>query len=115
MADEPKTIEATLGPYAGQRLTMSAADADAAIADGWARDPFEQHDPDAQPKEMTDEERQKALDAAEKAIHKLRGDEEAEGEADKPKEKPKAKPKPPTEVRDMIPDDNPGGYTRRDR
>src|SRR5262245_52536878 len=98
MADETKEIEGTVGPYAGQRLTLPAADADAAIADGWARDPFAPLDPNAEPpKLLTDEERQKVLEAANKAASKLRGEEPAD-------EPPKPKPAAKAEQRDMKPD-----------
>lgn len=73
MADEPKRIEATHGPYAGKRLDVPADVAEAAIADGWARDPFTEP---GEVKEMTDEQRQKVLESAEKAARKLRGEEE---------------------------------------
>lgn len=76
MADETKVIEAIAGPYAGQRLTVPAADADAAIKDGWARDPFAPVDPDAEPPELDQEAHDKMLTAAQKAARKLRGEEE---------------------------------------
>lgn len=91
MSDELKTIEGLYGPYAGKRLTVSPADAEQAIADRWAKDPFA---PVEEPKEgeelklLTDEERQEILDKAEKAAKKLRGEEE-EGE-DKPAAEKKA-------------------------
>lgn len=87
MADEDVMIEATAGPYAGKRLTMPAADAKKAIADGWARDPFaEMTDEDRQKAvdaaaAATDEDRQKVAEAAEKAARKLRGEEEADPSA----------------------------------
>jgi hypothetical protein len=88
MPDEDVVIEGLHGPYAGQRLTVSAADAKQAIADGWARDPFAEPE-DA--KEMTDEERAKVIAAAEKAGRKLRGEpEEDNGNKEK---KPAAKDK----------------------
>lgn len=88
MPDENKTIEATAGPYKGQRLTMPAADADQAIADGWARDPFAPAPgPDDKPaKEPTDEERQAVMDKAEKAAKKLRGETVEEESHDKTRE-----------------------------
>jgi hypothetical protein len=81
MADEPKMIEATLGPYAGQRLTVSPADFDKAIADKWAIDPFKEQpapaarltpkgqepkteEPQPLPPTMPAEERDAAIDAA---------------------------------------------------
>lgn len=78
--DDDSTIEATHGPYKGQRLTMKKADADKAIADGWAKDPFKLPD-EKQDKperdETSDEDKAdkhaKATEAAEKAANKLRG------------------------------------------
>jgi hypothetical protein len=64
MADETKQIDVFMGPYRGNRLTVSAADADAAVNAHWARDPHsgvpygEGHDP------LSDEERASALEAA---------------------------------------------------
>jgi hypothetical protein len=84
MADEPVVIEATAGPYAGQRLTVPAADAKQAIADGWARDPFAPAEEPKEVKEVTDEDRAKVAEAAEKAARKLRGEETKSLEADKP-------------------------------
>lgn len=70
MAEE-KMIEATAGPYAGQRISIPAGDADQAITDGWARDPFATPDPKAKPKEW---DMEKVGAAAEKAARKLRGE-----------------------------------------
>lgn len=64
MAEETKVIEATCGPYRGQRLTMLAADAVRAIADKWARDPGEVFDPDEPPPEITTEQQAMAIQAA---------------------------------------------------
>jgi hypothetical protein len=97
MSDEPVTIEATAGPYAGQRLTVPAADAKQAIADGWARDPFaevtdEDREKDRQKAaEMTDEDKAKVAEAAEKAARKLRGEDEAEENGGKGKKGAKDK------------------------
>lgn len=56
-----KEIEAILGPYRGNRLTMPAAEAQNAINDHWARDPYSEDPPhDA----LTEEERAHALEAA---------------------------------------------------
>jgi hypothetical protein len=75
---EDVMIEATHGPYAGKRLTVSEADAKAAIKDGWAKDPYAPPpEPTAEPaevKEVTEEDRQKILDAANKAAARLRGE-----------------------------------------
>ena len=76
MADETKRIEAIAGPYKGQRLDVPAADANRAIKDGWARDPFEPVDPDAAPPEFDQDKHDKMMVAAEKAARKLRGEEE---------------------------------------
>jgi hypothetical protein len=91
MTDETVTIEATAGPYAGQRLTVAAAEAKKAISEGWAKDPFAEP---AEVKELTDEERFKVLEAANKGASRLRGEEDADNgkkakedrslEADKP-------------------------------
>jgi hypothetical protein len=54
-------VEAIMGPYRGQRLTMTAADGQAAINDHWARDPVEalyEHEA------LDDEHRKEAIDAA---------------------------------------------------
>ena len=63
MTDETKEVQVILGPYRDSRLTMSAADATAAINDHWAVDPFapldeEPHDP------LSEQERQAAYDAS---------------------------------------------------
>jgi hypothetical protein len=76
---EDVMIEATHGPYAGQRLKVSEADAKSAIKDGWARDPFaEQPTEPVEAKEVSGEDRQKILDAANKAAAKLRGETEGD-------------------------------------
>lgn len=61
--EETKEVQVLCGPYRDSRLTMSAADATAAINDHWAIDPFapldeEPHDP------LTEQERQAAYDAS---------------------------------------------------
>jgi hypothetical protein len=63
MSDETREVQVILGPYRDSRLTMSAADATAAINDHWAVDPFapldeEPHDP------LTEQERQAAYEAS---------------------------------------------------
>jgi hypothetical protein len=94
---EDVLIEAIAGPYRGQRLTVSADDAKAAIKDGWARDPFAEPE---EPKEMTDEDRQKVAEAAEKAARRLRGEEETEA------------PKPSVEAKAVEPEQS-GSYETR--
>lgn len=61
---------------------MSKSEADAAISEGWAIDPFKPVEPDKEPKQLTDEERAHVLEKAEQGIAKLRGEEK-----DKEKEK----------------------------
>ena len=64
MADETRQIQVLLGPYRDHRLTVSAADADAAINNHWAVDPF-RAPPDEEPHPpLSDEERTAALEAA---------------------------------------------------
>jgi hypothetical protein len=76
---EDVMIEATHGPYAGQRLKVSEADAKSAIKDGWAKDPFaEQPTEPAEVKEVSSEDRQKILEAAHNAAAKLRGETEGD-------------------------------------
>lgn len=64
MADETKQIDVFMGPYRGNRLVVSAADADAAVNAHWSRDPHSGeaygtgHDP------LSDDERAAALEAA---------------------------------------------------
>ena len=75
MSEDVVVIEATHGPYAGKRLTVSEADAKAAIKDGWAVDPFaEKPTEPVEVKEVSDEDRQKIIEAANKAAAKLRGE-----------------------------------------
>lgn len=90
-AQTEKLVEATAGPYRGQRLTLPIADADQAVKDGWAKDPFAAPPTDeelAEAKLPTEEERLKVEEAAAKAARKLRGEEEPAAE------KPAAKPAP---------------------
>jgi hypothetical protein len=68
--DEPAVVQVIAGPYAGQRLTMPKADADAAVAEKWAIDPSapppkEEEEKEAKP--MTQEERAEIKAIAEKA------------------------------------------------
>jgi hypothetical protein len=108
--DEPAMVQATVGPYAGQRLTMSRADADAAIADKWAIDPFAPPKTPEQQKEAedmkppTEKEAAEIKAKAEKAARKLRGEPEPD-ESDKDKSKAAA-------TRDMAAD-RPAPYATR--
>jgi hypothetical protein len=63
MTDETTEVQVILGPYRDSRLTMSTADATAAINNHWAVDPFapldeHPHDP------LTEQERQDAYEAS---------------------------------------------------
>jgi len=65
MADETRQIQVLLGPYRDHRLTVSAADAETAINDHWAIDPFATLEPDEEPHPpLSEEERTHALEAA---------------------------------------------------
>jgi hypothetical protein len=55
-------VDVIMGPYRDNRLTMTAADADAAINAHWARDPLGEEDPDHPP--LTDQQRSDALAAS---------------------------------------------------
>jgi hypothetical protein len=76
--DEPAVVHVVAGPYAGQRLTMPKADADAAIADKWATDPNapppKEGEKEAKP--LTEEEHAEIKAKAETAARKLRGEPE---------------------------------------
>jgi hypothetical protein len=113
--DEPAVVQVIAGPYAGQRLTMSMADADAAIADKWAIDPNAPA-PTEEPKAMTDDERAQIAEKAEKAARKLRGEAEPT-KAAKPEAEPAVEAQPPprqeTATRDLGAD-NPPRYPTRD-
>jgi hypothetical protein len=100
-----------MGPYRDHRLSVSAADADAAINAHWAADPFPP--PDDHPHDpLTEEERTAALEAA-TAWAQAQWD-AAQG-VSTPKEGPPTRAKKAEEKRDMKPDDHSGGYTTRER
>lgn len=89
---ETRTIEALVGPFRHSIITIDKADADRAIKDGWARDPFNPFVP------VADVDSVKALAAAEAAAKKIRG--EPDKAKDKPapaKEEKQAEPKPAPE------------------
>jgi hypothetical protein len=88
---ETRTIEALMGPFRHSIITIDKADADKAIKDGWARDPFNNF---AEPVEVDSE---KALAAAEAAAKKIRGEPEAKPAKSAPKEEKQAAPKPAAE------------------
>jgi len=54
-------VEALMGPYRGQRLTMTAADGQAAINDHWARNPVEA---EYEHEQLDDAHRKEAWDAS---------------------------------------------------
>jgi hypothetical protein len=72
-AEGNKVVDVMMGPYRGHRLKMPAAEADKAIIDSWARDPFSPL-PIPQPKEgeadmgqppfLSDEQRKAAHEAS---------------------------------------------------
>lgn len=94
---DTRIIVPSAGPYAGQRMTVDAGEADRAISEGWAADPFAEKGPDDQRKEHTAEEAAEMANKAEAAAKRWRG------EDDKAKDKPKASAKPEAPVaRDMA-------------
>jgi len=106
MADE-KMVDVILGPYRGNRLTMSTADADAAVNGHWATDanaaPL---GPDEEPHPpLSDEERTAALDAANAWAKQTW--ETAQGTA------PPEPPPPEGGVTRDMEGDEPGKYTTR--
>ena len=106
-ADEPRQVSVTHGPYREQRLTLSPADAEQAIADKWARDAFEpaSQDGDQAAEPMTDEETAEVTAKAEKAARKMRGEPEPEGEEQAPDKRPANK---------AMSADDPAEYETRD-
>src|SRR5262245_21125378 len=65
MADEEqREIQVILGPYRDKRLTVSAADAEAAIGNHWAVDPHAVVDPEKPHPPLSEEERTAAMQAA---------------------------------------------------
>jgi hypothetical protein len=113
MADETRQIQVLMGPYRDNRLTVSAADADAAINAHWAVDPFHVAAPDEEPHPpLSDEERTAALEAA-TAWAKQTWD-TAQG-VTPPPDPPITRAKKPEEKRDMTPDEPSGRYTTRDK
>jgi hypothetical protein len=86
MADT-KRIRPIWGEFADQNIDLPVADADQAIADGWAFDPYAETPREPVPI-LTDGERQMMEEHSKKAIAKLRGEEYYE-----PQSKPGAKKK----------------------
>jgi hypothetical protein len=112
--DEPAVVHVVAGPYAGQRLTMSKADADAAIADKWATDPNAPppKDGEKEAKPMTEEEHAEVKAKAEKAARKLRGEPEPDAKPTDDKAQSPPRQEPATQ-RDLGAD-KPPSYPTRD-
>jgi hypothetical protein len=109
MVDETRQIQVLFGPYRDHRLTVSSADADAAISNHWAVDPFAAPAaPDEEPHPpLTDEERTAALEAATTWA-------QAQWDAAQAIGQPREPPPEGTPVRrDMKPDDTSGRYPTR--
>ena len=110
MADETRQIQVLMGPYRDHRLTVSSADAESAINNHWAVDPFELPDPDHQHPPLTEEERLAAFTAA---------NDWATAQWDKaqgvtpPPDPPVTRAK--EEKRDIKPDEPAARYTTRDK
>jgi hypothetical protein len=87
--DELKLIVPSHGPYRGQRITVSVGDADAAISEGWATDPFaltaEPKEGEAAPELEDEDMRAKRIEQAEAAARRWRGEEEETGTTGKQK------------------------------
>lgn len=109
MADETRQIQVLLGPYRDNRLTVSAADADAAINAHWAVDPHHVAEPDEEPHPpLTEEERTAAFEAATTWA-------QAQWDAAQQIGNPKEPPAEGTAVRrDMKPDETAGRYATRE-
>jgi hypothetical protein len=73
MADELKRIRPIWGEFADRDIDLPTADADQAIADGWAFDPHSE-EPRELPPILTEEERQGMLDLSAAAMRKARGE-----------------------------------------
>jgi len=108
MADETRQIQVLMGPYRDHRLTVSSADAESAINNHWAVDPFELPDPDHQHPPLSDEERTAALEAATTWA-------QTQWDAAQQIGNPKEPPAEGTAVRrDMKPDETAGRYATRE-
>ena len=104
-------VEAIMGPYRGQHLTMTAADGQAAIDAHWARNPSEaiyEHEP------LDDEHRKEAVDASH-AWAQAQWDAAQGVEPDQPPpEGGEGTPLEQRRRRSMTAEQTPGGYTTRD-
>jgi len=116
MADETRQIQVLLGPYRDHRLTVSAADADAAINNHWAVDPHELPDVDDPHPPLTAEERTAALEAATTWAQLQWDTAQQVKPPDPPPDPPITRAKKPDEKRDLKPDDSSGrGYATREK
>ena len=104
-------VEAIMGPYRGQHLTMTAADGQAAIDAHWARNPSEaiyEHEP------LDEEHRKEAVDASH-AWAQAQWDAAQGVEPDQPPpEGGEGTPLEQRRRRSMTAEQTPGGYTTRD-
>ena|SRR5580765_6219150 len=110
MADETKVIDVIMGPYRGTRLTVSAADADAAVNSHWATDanaPLPLPDDEPHPP-LSDEERTAALEAAQTWAQAQWDAAQAVGTPKEPPPATRGK-----KERDLKPDEPAGSYTTR--
>lgn len=106
MDETHRMMQAIIGPYRGSRLTMTAADADAAMNDHWAIDPFVElpYDHGA----LDDEEREHAVTAA-----KAWADAQLAA-AQPPQPEPQPTDGAPGQRRDLQADAKRDGYQTRD-
>ena len=110
MADETRQIQVLLGPYRDHRLTVSSADAESAINNHWAVDPFAAPDDHPHPP-LTEEERTQALTSATEWAQ-LQWD---TAQGTKPPDPPPPEARRETETRHMTPDEDASGdYTTRE-
>jgi hypothetical protein len=104
-------IEAIMGPYRGQRLTVKEAEGTAAINDHWARNPNEveyQHD------ELSEEDRKAAWDASHKwAKETWEAAGQPPDEAPEVRQAREEQERQRQQQRDMQPEQAPGYKTRQ--
>ena len=114
MADETRQIMVLLGPYRDHRLTVSAADADAAINAHWAVDPYYMPAPDEEPHPpLSDEERTAALEAATAWAKQTWDTAQGVTPPEPPPDPPITRGKKADEKRDLKPDEPAGKYSTR--
>lgn len=104
-----KRIRPIWGEFADQNIDLPVADADQAIADGWAFDPYDETPREPVPI-LTDGERAAMEEHSKKAIAKLRGEEYFEPQTEPHSSKKGAKGKALT----ADDEDDDGKYQTRD-